>query len=156
MRFLALGWMLALPALAPAVALAGNAASTAAPAPAAVQGVVADSTGAIVPGAEVDLVDPSGAVAGTIRSDGEGNFQLAAPHAGNFTLVVSDPGFETVRTPVVIAAPAAAAVAKAAAVLPALARVHIVLPIAAVAATVRVNGDQASPFIFWEISGRQP
>jgi hypothetical protein len=69
-----------------------------------VHGVVADATGAIVPGAEVDLLDTTGAVAGTIHSDGEGNFQLAAPHSGSFTLVVSEPGFDTVRTPVMVAA----------------------------------------------------
>ena len=97
MRSLALGLIL----LLPGAAFATNAASPAAPAAPAVYGVVADPTGAIVPGAEVDLVDTNGAVAGTIHSDGEGNFQLVAPHAGSFTLVVSEPGFETVRTPVV-------------------------------------------------------
>jgi len=131
-----------LPPVLPA-AFAANATSAAAPAPPSVQGVVADATGAIVPGAEVDLVDPSGTVAGSIHSDGEGNFQISAPHTGNFTLVVSEPGFETVRTAVVIAAPAAVAGVKAAVVLPALAHVHIVLPIAAVASTVRVNGDSS-------------
>ncbi len=78
--------------------------TTSAPAAPAVHGVVADATGAIVPNAEVDLLDTTGTVAGTIHSDGEGNFQLAAPHAGNYTLVVSEPGFETVRTPIVVAA----------------------------------------------------
>jgi hypothetical protein len=109
-----------------------------------VHGVVADPTGAIVPNAEVDLLDTNGAVAGTIHSDGDGNFQLVAPHAGSFTLVVSEPGFETVRTPVVIAAPAAVtsgvAVTRA---MPAPAAVHVVLPIAALASTVRVNGDSS-------------
>ena len=79
--------------------------SPAAPPPApSVHGVVADPTGAIVPGAEVDLVDTNGSIAGTCHSGDDGSFQLAAPHAGNFTLVVSEPGFETVTTPVVIAA----------------------------------------------------
>jgi len=140
MRSFALGLIL----LLPRAAFAANATSPGAPAAPAVHGVIADPTGAIVPGAEVDLVDPSGAVAGTIHSDGEGNFQLVAPHAGSFTLVVSEPGFETVSTPVVIAAPSAvsAAVAPAAAaILPA--PVHIVLPIAAVASTIRVNGDSS-------------
>ncbi len=157
MRSLALGLIL----LLPGAAFAANAPSPAAPAAPAVSGVVADPTGAIVPGAEVDLVDTNGAVAGTIHSDDEGNFQLVAPHAGSFTLVVSEPGFETVRTPVVIAAPAAvlsaagrapagptsaalasttlASAAPASAAL--AASVHIVLPIAAVASTIRVNAD---------------
>jgi len=54
-----------------------------------VQGVVADSTGAIVPNAEVSLMDTNGSIAGTSHSGDDGNFTVPAPHAGNFTLVVS-------------------------------------------------------------------
>jgi Carboxypeptidase regulatory-like domain/TonB dependent receptor len=131
--------------LLPSSLFAANSTSPAQPAAPSVHGMVADPTGAIVPNAEIDLVDTNGAVAGTIRSDGEGNFQLAAPHAGSFTLVVSEPGFETVRTPVVIAPAVAAGVAPghAAGALPVLAPVHIVLPIAAVATMVRVNSDSS-------------
>jgi hypothetical protein len=140
MRSLALGIALLLPCPAFAV----SATTPPAPAAPAVHGVVADPTGAIVPNAEVDLLDTNGAVDGTIHSDGEGNFQLVAPHAGSFTLVVSEPGFETVRTPVVIASPSAVSGAAATAgTLPVLAPVHIVLPIAAVATMVRVNGDNS-------------
>jgi len=129
----------------PCGAFAANTTTPGAPSAPAVHGVVADPTGAIVPGAEIDLLDTSGAVAGSIHSDDEGNFQLVAPHAGSFTLVVSEPGFDTVRTPVVIAVPAGAAgaVAAAPAGVSALAPVHIVLPIAAVASTVRVSSDSS-------------
>jgi hypothetical protein len=140
MRSVALGIIL----LLPCTAFAGNTTTPPTMAAPSVHGVVADPTGAIVPNAEVDLLDTNGAVAGTIHSDGDGNFQLVAPHAGSFTLVVSEPGFETVRTPVVIAAPAAVtsgvAVTRA---MPAPAAVHVVLPIAALASTVRVNGDSS-------------
>jgi hypothetical protein len=140
MRSVALGIIL----LVPCTAFAGNTSTPPTAAAPSVSGVVADPTGAIVPNAEVDLLDTNGAVAGTIHSDGEGNFRLVAPHAGSFTLVVSEPGFETVRTPVVIAAPAAVtsgvAVTRA---MPAPAAVHVVLPIAALASTVRVNGDSS-------------
>jgi hypothetical protein len=140
MRSLALGFAL----LLPGPAFAASATNPPAPAAPAVHGVVADPTGAIVPNAEVDLLDTNGTVEETIHSDGEGNFQLVAPHAGSFTLVVSEPGFETVRTPVVIAAPSAmSGAAASAAALPVLAPVHIVLPIAAVATMVRVNGDNS-------------
>jgi hypothetical protein len=101
-------------------------------------GTVADPSGAIVPGAEVDLVDPSGSVAVTNHSDPDGSFKVVAPHAGSFTLVVSEPGFETVRTPVVIAAPAISA---ATAPLPPAALVRIVLPIAQFSTSVHVNAD---------------
>jgi len=69
---------------------------------ATVQGVVADPTGAIIPNAQVNLVDADGSVAGTTISDGIGNFQMTAPHPGIFTLVISEPGFDTVHFPVTV------------------------------------------------------
>ncbi len=90
--------------LSPAAILAADSSSSnAKPTPAAtVQGVVADPTGAIVPNAEVDLVDTDGSIAGTTKSDGVGNFQMAAPHSGSFTLIISEPGFETIHLPVTV------------------------------------------------------
>lgn len=127
--------------LTPALVLAGNSSnSTAKPAPAAtVQGVVADPTGAIVPNAEVDLVNTDGSIAGTTKSDGVGNFLMTAPHAGSFTLVISEPGFETVHLPVTVRPNVVSATAPAAHVL--AAPLHITMPIAAVSTNVRVNGD---------------
>lgn len=93
-----------------------------------VEGVVADPSGAIVPGAEIDLIDANGAVASIVHSGGDGSFRVSAPHVGAYTLVVQDAGFETVRTPVVIT------VARANAL-------HITLPIASVAANIRVTAD---------------
>ncbi|HEY1161003.1 MAG TPA: carboxypeptidase-like regulatory domain-containing protein, partial [Terracidiphilus sp.] len=142
MRSFALGLVLLMPC-------AALAASTSSPAPhpaPAVHGVVADPAGAIVPGAEVDLLDPNGTVAGTIHSGDDGNFQIVAPHAGAFTLVVSEPGFETVRTLVVIAAPAGPAggsVAAAPAALPLAAPLRIVLPIATLSTSVHVSADSS-------------
>jgi hypothetical protein len=125
----------------PAAILAGTSSnSNSKPAAAStVQGVVADPTGAIVPNAEVDLVDTDGSIAGTTKSDGVGNFLMAAPHAGSFTLVISEPGFETVHLPVTVRPNVASAAAPAAHVM--AAPLHITLPIAAVATNVHVNGD---------------
>jgi len=123
----------------PAIAFAANPSNSAQPAPLPVQGVVADPTGAIVPGAEVDLVDSNGSVAGSVHSGGDGSFQLKVPHSGNYTLVVSEPGFETVHNPVVVAAPAATAATPAAHAL--AAPLHIVLPIAALSTNVHVSAD---------------
>ena len=110
------------------------------PTPAAtVQGVVADPTGAIVPNAQVDLVNADGSIAGTTKSDGVGNFEMAAPHAGSFTLVISEPGFETVHLPLTVKPNVVFVVSPAAHM--AAAPLHITLPIAAVATNVRVNGD---------------
>ena len=111
------------------------------PAP-SVQGVVADPTGAIVPGAEVDLVDTTGSITCTGHSGDDGSFQLTAPHTGNYTLVVSEPGFETVHNPVVIPPPVISAAAAIAAHTFA-APIRIVLPIAAVATNVHVTADSS-------------
>ena len=114
--------------------------STSKPASAStVQGVVADPSGAIVPNAQVSLVDADGSVAGSTTSDGIGNFNMPAPHPGSFTLVISEPGFETVHLPVTVKPSVVTLAAPAAHVL--AAPLHITLPIAAVATNVRVNGD---------------
>ena len=106
------------------------------------RGVVADSTGAIVPGAEIDLLDTNGTASSIVHSGGDGSFRIVAPHAGSFTLVVSEPGFETVRTAVTFSgtnASAAGASAQPVSVLPA--PLQIVLPIASVATNVHVSAE---------------
>jgi hypothetical protein len=137
-------WLLLLAApslvlVSPIDALACKPSSPAAP---SVQGVVADPTGAIVPGAEVDLVDTTGSITCTGHSGGDGSFQLTAPHTGSYTLVVSETGFETVHNPVVIATPAIS-VAAATTAHTFAAPIHIILPIAAVATNVRVTADSS-------------
>ena len=97
-----------------------------------VNGVVADPTGAIVPNAEVELVDGTGAVAATGHSDGEGNFQFTAPALGDYTIVVSEAGFDTVRTVVKLGVQGKTSIAGP--------MLHIVLPISAMATTINVNG----------------
>jgi hypothetical protein len=132
MRSVALLLLLA----APALAFADKPNSAPAPSSAAtVQGVVADPTGAIIPGAEIDVLDDTGAVAGSAHSGGDGTFQIPVPRGGNYTLVVSEPGFDTVRNPVVI--PATLSVSQVAAPM------RIVMPIASLATNVRVNADSS-------------
>ena len=138
MRFFA--W--ALLVVSPAITFASTSSNSTPPAAPSVQGVVADPTGAIVPGAEVDLVDSAGTVDGSAHSADDGSFQLTAPHAGSYTLVVSEPGFETVHNPVVIAPPAVSAVGAAAAHTFA-APLHITLPIASLSTNVRVDADSS-------------
>jgi hypothetical protein len=137
LRFSALAVLL----LSPAAFFGLNSSNTASkPAPAAtVQGVVADPTGAIVPNAEVDLVNADGSIEGTTKSGGDGNFQMPAPHTGNFTLIISEPGFETVHLPVTVKPNVVLVTAPVAHVM--AAPLHITMPIAAVATSVRVNGD---------------
>jgi len=106
-----------------------------------VRGVVADPSGAIVPNAEINLLDGTGAVAATLHSDGEGNFQLIAPSIGDYTLVVSEAGFDTVKTVVKLAPQGKTPIAAP--------MLHIVLPISTMATTINVNAgnseDMSSP-----------
>lgn len=110
------------------------------PPPPPIIGVVADPTGAIVPGAEITLLDEKGDPQGSFHSSGDGSFNIVPPHTGNFTLVISEPGFDTVKTPVVIAA-SAAVTSAAKTPLAYAAPLHIVLPIAALSTNVQVNAD---------------
>lgn len=114
----------------------GSAPSSSSAAP--ISGVVADPTGAIVPNAEIELVDPTGAVDGSFHSGGDGSFQIEPPHPGNYTLVVSEPGFSTTSMPVIATSPAAAHT-----LVPLPAMLHIVLPIAALSTNVHVSASSS-------------
>jgi hypothetical protein len=140
MRSFALAFLL----FAPVAALAGNisqpATQSAAQPKLVLHGAVADSTGAIIPGAQLQLLDSTGAVAATTRSGADGSFVIAAPRAGNYTLVVSLTGFKTARTPVTLASlPTAPATASAAQAL--AAPLHVVLSVAATSTNVVVSAD---------------
>jgi Carboxypeptidase regulatory-like domain/TonB dependent receptor-like, beta-barrel len=138
MRSLALGLLAFL--LAPVAALACHLPVAAPPASPTLQGAVADSTGAIIPNAEIELLDANGAPAGTFHSGPDGNFRVIAPHPGPYTLVVSEAGFKTAKTQVTIAPPGVPAIASQAAVklAPPL---RIILPIAPAATNVTVNAE---------------
>ncbi|MGB6974992.1 MAG: TonB-dependent receptor [Terracidiphilus sp.] len=123
----------------PLSALACNPSHATPPAPPSISGVISDPTGAIVPGAEIQLVTPSGSVEGSAQSAGDGSFHLAAPASGQYTLVVSEPGFQTIQRPIVL--PAAAASVSAATPRALFAPLHIILPIAAVATSIHVSAD---------------
>jgi Carboxypeptidase regulatory-like domain/TonB dependent receptor-like, beta-barrel len=134
-------FLLALLLSLPAAALACAPSHPTQPAPPSISGVVSDPTGAIVPGAQVQLVDPSGDVEGSAQSAGDGSFHLAAPTPGHFTLVVSEAGFQTIQRPVVL--PASAASVSAATPHALSAPLHIILPIAAVATSIHVSADNS-------------
>lgn len=135
-RFLALAFLL----LAPSFALAIDIPQQAQPPKSVLHGMVADSTGAIISGAQIELLDPSGAVAATSQSGADGSFVIAAPRPGTYTLVVSQPGFKTTQTQVAIAAPGKAPASSSTAQALA-APVHIVLSIAATSSNVVVSAD---------------
>jgi hypothetical protein len=120
--------------VAPTAVLACNPAVTAQPAAPSVRGTVTDSSGAIIPGAQVQLIDANGAVAATLQSANDGSFKASAPHPGNYTLVVTAPGFDAVRTPVQVGSPTASPLAPP---------LKIALPVAALATNIRVSAESS-------------
>lgn len=81
----------------------GYAPPAAAKAPAAgISGVVQDSTGAIIPGAQVQLDQTTGSVIATANTDGSGQFHLGQPSSGTYELVVTLTGFQTATLPIQI------------------------------------------------------
>jgi len=107
------------------------AAAPAAPAASAiVRGVVSDPSGAIIPGAEIDLTNSTtGALIAKFQSGADGSFVLTAPHTGKYVLVISEAGFGTVQTPVTIGAQTAKT------------QMHIVMKVGSVATNVQVNAS---------------
>jgi TonB dependent receptor/Carboxypeptidase regulatory-like domain len=138
MRVLALG--LAPLLLAPVAALACRASIAPAPARPSLRGVVTDSSGAIIPNAKVELHDERGGLEGTSQSGPDGSFQVLAPSAGSYTLVVSESGFKSATTQVRIASTAAPAIASQAAAKFA-SPLHVVLFIAPAATNVTVSAE---------------
>jgi len=140
MRSLALASAFALGLLvfAPAAVLAANPAVPPPPATPGLSGVVADSTGAIIPNADISLMDANGALVGAFHSAADGSFQVIAPRSGKYTLVVSEAGFKTVRTEVSIAAARGGSSGLSA---KSSAPVRIVMSIASADTTVEVNAE---------------
>jgi len=62
-------------------------------------GTVVDTSGAVIAGATVQVRSANGTVQITTRSDTNGSFIISGLSAGNYRLVVSNPGFETKESP---------------------------------------------------------
>ena len=65
-------------------------------------GTVVDASGAAITGATVQVRSANGAVQTTTQSDANGSFIVSGLLAGNYRLVVSNPGFETKEIPVTV------------------------------------------------------
>jgi len=63
--------------------------------PSQLSGVVVDASGAAIAGATVQVQSANSIVLRTAQSDRNGAFVLSGLAAGNYQLVVSNPGFET-------------------------------------------------------------
>ena len=69
--------------------------------PAALQGIVYDSSGAVLPGVEMALVNEQG-VKWSTPTDGTGRFEFAPVGAGKYVLEAVVPGFHSFRQPIVL------------------------------------------------------
>lgn len=132
---------LAFIALTPLVALACTTATLAPPSSPNLHGVVAASNGAVIANAEIDLMDATGATIGKFQSAADGTFQVTAPRAGSYTIVVSADGFKTVQSMVTIAAAVSTVQTQAAMKLATPTR--IVMAVAPAATNIVVNAENS-------------
>jgi len=68
------------------------------------QGVVEDSTGGAISGAQITLRSSSGRIAATTLSNSEGRFSLSGVSPGNYVLQVKSGGFETLEKDISLSA----------------------------------------------------
>jgi hypothetical protein len=67
-----------------------------------VSGTIVDASGAVIGGATVQVRNPDGTLQTTTKSDTNGVFSISGLPAGDYRLVISDPGFESKEVPVTI------------------------------------------------------
>jgi hypothetical protein len=100
--------------------------------PPQLSGTVVDPSGAVIAGATVQVRSANGTIQKTTRSDANGSFIVSGLSAGNYQLVVSDPGFETNETPVTLGTREASA------------PLCISLAVGSVSTTINVQGREDS------------
>jgi hypothetical protein len=93
-------------------------------------GTVVDQSGAVIAGATVQLRSANGAGQKTTQSDRNGSFIISGLPAGNYRLVVSNPGFEAKEIPVMIGESGASA------------PLRVSLVVSAVSTTINVQGRE--------------
>jgi hypothetical protein len=96
--------------------------------PPQMSGTVVDSSGAVIAGATLQVRSVNGTVQRTTQSDTNGSFTISGLSAGDYRLVVSNPGFETKEIPVTIGTTGAAV------------PLHISLAVGSLSTTVNVQG----------------
>jgi hypothetical protein len=100
--------------------------------PPQLSGTVVDTSGAAIAGATVQVRDAKGTVQITTQSDTNGSFIISGLPAGNYRLVVSNPGFESKEIPVTLGTTEAPA------------PLRISLAVSTVSTTVNVQGREDS------------
>ncbi len=95
-----------------------------------ISGTVADTSGAVIARATVQVCNASGTVLRATQSGANGAFILSGLSPGDYLVVVSNPGFETNEVPVTIGTSGAPA------------PLHISLAVSAVSTTINVEGRE--------------
>ncbi|MFZ0311564.1 MAG: TonB-dependent receptor [Candidatus Korobacteraceae bacterium] len=95
-------------------------------------GTVVDASGAVIAGAAVMVRSADGTVQRLTPSDSNGSFSISGLSAGNYQLIVSEPGFETKEMPVTIGT------------IKETAPLRIALAVSALSTTVQVQGREDS------------
>jgi hypothetical protein len=98
--------------------------------PPQLSGTVVDPSGAVIAGATVQVRSANGTVQITTQSDTNGSFIISRLSAGDYRLVVSNPGFETKEIPVTIGTTEAPA------------PLRIFLAVGSVSTTINVQGRE--------------
>ena len=95
-------------------------------------GTVVDASGAVIAGATVQVRSANGILQKTTQTDANGSFIISGLAAGNYRLVISNPGLETKEIPVTIATTESPA------------RLRISLAVGSVSTTINVQGREDS------------
>ena len=95
-------------------------------------GTVVDTSGAVIAGAVVQVRNADGTVQRLTQSDSNGSFRISGVPAGDYRLVVSNPGFDTKEMPVILGTTGESA------------PLRISLAVSAVSTTVEVKGREDS------------
>src|SRR5271170_6686034 len=119
------------------------AAPASSPAVATVNGTVADTTGAIIPGAQVQLTDATGAVLSTAITDASGNFRIQPPRQGDYSVVATLQGFETATQTIHVGATAGTPVSFALSVAATVTQVEVNANSSVDLTAPEENGDTA-------------
>ena len=98
--------------------------------PPQLSGTIVDTSGAVIAGATVLVRSANGTVQRTTQSDKSGSFVVSGLPAGNYRLVISNPGFQIKEVPVTIGITAAPA------------PLQISLVVNAVSTTINVQGRE--------------
>ncbi len=98
--------------------------------PPQLSGTIVDTSGAVIAGAALQVRSANGTVQRTAQSDRNGSFILSGLAAGNYRLVISNPGFETKEVLVTVGTTGA------------LAPLRIPLAVGSVSTTINVQGRE--------------